>query len=119
MEFRAHKKEDKNGYFIQGVAFSNGDDHSVGFILEQRYFPSGKSNTFTLGSEANKLGKDVFDLFNEIFKRYGELKEVKKVKFWVSTLAGSSFDVSLLAEWRVEESVWKDLVREVEKAVGV
>jgi len=38
---------------------------------------------------------------------------------WVSRLAGSSFDVSLLASWHVEENKWKDLTQEIEKTLGI
>ena len=120
MKFRAYKRDDERGYLIQGVVFSNGkEDYSVGFILERRNYPSGKSPFFTLGTEANKLGRDLFDLLNKSFKKYGKFNEVKKVKMWVSELAGYSFDVSLLAGWNVEESKWKNLTQEIEKKLGI
>jgi len=116
MKFRAYKRDDERGYLLQGLAFSNDrENYSVGFILERINYPSGKSTNLTLGTEANKLGRKLFDLLNGIFKNYGKLNEVKKVKMWISRLAGSSFDVSLLASWCVEESKWKNLTQEIEK----
>lgn len=116
MKFRSHKSDGERGYLIQGLAFSNDkEDSSVGFILERINYPSGKSTNFELGTEANKLGRMLFDMFDSIFKKYGKLNEVKKVKTWVSRLAGSSFDVSLLASWCIEESKWKNLTQEIEK----
>ncbi|MFX0202581.1 MAG: hypothetical protein ACFFCW_41285 [Candidatus Hodarchaeota archaeon] len=120
MEFRSYKRDDKKGYFIQGLAFHNDEeDSAVGFILERINYPSGKSPIFTLGTEANNLGRMLFDLFDSIFKKYGKLNEVRKVKAWISRLAGHSFDVRLLASWSVEESKWKDLTQEIEKKLGV
>lgn len=116
MKFRAYKRNDERGYLIQGVVFSNGEeDDSAGFILERRNYPSGKSETFELGTEANKLGRELFDLLNESFKKYGTFNQVKKVKMWISKLAGSSFEVSLLASWNVEENKWANLTQEIEK----
>lgn len=118
--FRAYKRDDERGYLIQGLAFCNdNEDCSVGFVLERINYPSGKSTNFELGTEANKLGRMLFDLFNDIFKKYGKFNEVKKVKTWISRLAGFSFDVSLLASWYVEESKWKDLTQEIEKELGI
>ena len=120
VKFRAYKRDDEKGYLIQGLAFCNdNEDCSVGFILERINYPSGKSTHFELGTEANKLGRMLFDLFNDIFKKYGKFNEVKKVKTWISRLAGSSFDVSLLASWYVEESRWKDLTQEIEKKLEI
>lgn len=70
MKFRATKKDDEGGYLIQGVAFSNNEeDCSVGFVLQRRNFPSGKSMNFELGTEAEELGRKLFDLFNDVFTR--------------------------------------------------
>lgn len=118
--FRAYKRDDKRGYLIQGLVFSNDkENYSIGFILERINYPSGPSLTFTLGTEANNLGRELFDLFNRIFKKFGKFEEVKKGRMWVSRLAGSSFDVSLLASWHVEENKWKDLTQEIEKTLGI
>lgn len=120
MKFRAYKRDDERGYLIQGLGFNNNEEEgSIGFILERINYPSGKSTEFTLGTEANRLGRMLFDLLNCIFKRHGKFDQVKKVKMWVSKLAGSSFDVSLTASWYVEESKWKDLTREIEKKLGI
>lgn len=120
MKIRAYKRDDERGYLIQGLAFSDDEeDSSIGFILERINYPSGKSTEFTLGTESNRLGLQLFDMLKEIFKKYGNFDGVKKVTMWISRLAGSSFDVSLMATWYVEESKWKDLVREIEEKIGV
>lgn len=120
VKFRAYKRDNKKGYLIQGLAFSsNKEDYSVGFILERINYPSGKSTLFELGTEANKLGRVVFDLFNGIFKKYGRFNEVKKVESWISRLAGYSFKVELLASWFVEENKWKALTQEIEKKLEI
>lgn len=68
MKFRVYKKDDERGYRIQGIAFSNDkENHSVGLVIERVNYPSGKSPVFTLGTEANKFGRMLFDLLNEIF----------------------------------------------------
>jgi hypothetical protein len=118
VKFRAYKKDNERGYLIEGLVFDDDkEDSSIGFILERINYPSGKSTEFTLGTEANKLGMKLFDMLKDIFKKYGELNEVKKVKMWISRLTGSSFDVSLLASWNVEESKWKDLTKEIEEKI--
>lgn len=61
----------------------------------------------------------VFDLFDSIFKKYGELREVKKTKQWISRLAGYSFDVGLVASWFVEENRWNKATREIEEKLGI
>ena len=120
MKFRAYKRDNERGYLIQGLAFSDDEeDVSVGFILERVNYPSYKSPVFELGTEANRLGRMLFDLFNCIFNKYGKLEEVKKVNSWSSRLAGSSFDVSLFASWHVEENKWKNLTQEIEKKLGI
>ena len=120
MKFRAYKKDDERGYLIEGLIFSDDEeDSSAGFILERINYPSGKSTEFTLGTEANSLGMQLFDMLKDIFKNYGKFNEVKKVKTWISRLAGFSFDVSLLASWNVEESKWKDLTKEIEEKTKV
>lgn len=120
MKFRSNKSDDDRGYLIQGLAFStNKEDSAIGFILERINYPSGKSTNFELGTEAKKLGRMLFDMLDSIFRKYGKLNEVKKVKIWVPRLAGSSFDVSLLASWSVEESKWKNLTQEIEKKLGI
>lgn len=119
MKFRAYKRDNERGYLIEGLVFSDDEeDSSAGFILERINYPSGKSTEFTLGTEANQLGMKLFDMLKDIFKKYGKLNEVKKVKMWISRLAGYSFDVSLLASWNVEESKWKDLTKEIEELLG-
>lgn len=119
MKFRAYKRDNERGYLIEGLVFNDDEDSSVGFILERTNYPSGKSTHFELGTEANKLGMKLFDMLKDIFKKYGKLDEVKKVKMWISRLAGFSFDVSLLASWNVEESKWKDLTKEIEEGIEI
>lgn len=112
--------DSERGYLIEGLVFGDDEeDGSVGFILERINYPSGKSTEFTLGTEANKLGMELFDMFRDIFKKYGKLDGVKKVRMWIPRLAGSSFDVSLLASWNVEEIKWKDLTREIEGRIEI
>ena len=54
--FRAYKRDDKRGYLIQGLAFSNDEkNYFVGFILERVNYPSGKSTKFELGTEAKNF----------------------------------------------------------------
>jgi len=106
---------------IEGLVFSDDEeDGSVGFVLERINYPSGKSTEFTLGTEGNELGRMFFDLINEIFRKHeGKLDEVKKVKMWISRLAGYSFDVSFLASWNIEENKWKDLTKEIEEKLEI
>lgn len=121
MKFRAYKRDSERGYLIEGLVFSDDEeDGSVGFVLERINYPSGKSTEFTLGTEGNELGRMFFDLINEIFRKHeGKLDEVKKVKMWISRLAGYSFDVSFLASWNIEENKWKDLTKEIEEKLEI
>jgi superfamily I DNA/RNA helicase len=119
VKFRAYKRDNERGYLVEGLVFNDDEDSSIGFILERINYPSGKSTEFTLGTEANELGMKLFDTLKDIFKKYGKLNEVKKVKMWISRLAGFSFDVSLLASWNVEESKWKDLTKEIEEKIEI
>jgi hypothetical protein len=120
MKFRAYKRDDEGGYLIEGLVFSDDEeDSSAGFILERINCPSGKSIEFTLGTEANSLGMQLFDMLNDIFKKYGKFNEVKKVSSWISRRVGFSFYASLLGRWDVEESKWKDLTKEIEEKIKV
>jgi hypothetical protein len=120
MKFRAYKRDNGRGYLIEGLVFNDDEaDDSAGFILERINYTSGKSTEVTLGTEANRLGMQLFDMLQDIFKKYGKFNEVKKTKMWISRLAGSSFDVSLVASWNVEESKWKDLIKEIEEKIEV
>jgi len=116
LKFRVYKKDNKGGYVIQGLAFSDDEeDYSVGIVLERVNYPSGKSPVFDLGTEANKLGRMVFDLLNDVFKKYGELLEIRKVEGWFPRIGSATFKVSLQASWRVEENKWNNLTQEIEK----
>ena len=122
MKFRAIKNDDKKGYRIQGIAFSNENEdkgQGIGFVIERVNYPTYKSPFFEFGTEANPLGLRLFDLLNEIFKCYGRVNKVNKVEGWSPKKASVSFKVSFHASWRVEENKWEGLTQEIEKKLGI
>ena len=85
MKFRACKRDNERSHLIEGLVFSdNEEDSSAGFILERINYPSGKSTVFALGTEANALDMQLFDMLKDIFKKYGKFNEVEKVESWIS-----------------------------------